>query len=111
MLKQYLIKMEKNEIVINDVHHVLVDGSLTGCDGCSLKEICINSLKLKHDVLCHLIYEGICDGMHFEIKDKTMSKEEFNIVVQVMGLLRCGKISTLTPNCDVREILLAEKIK
>ena len=44
-------------------------------------------------------------------KGKTMSKEEFNIVVQVMGLLRCGKISTLTPNCDVREILLAEKIK
>lgn len=44
-------------------------------------------------------------------KGKTMPKEEFNIVVQVMGLLRCGKISTLTPNCDVGEILLAEKIK
>ena len=48
---------------------------------------------------------------HFEVKDKTISKEEFDIVVQVMGLLRCGKISTLTPNCDVREILLAEKIE
>ena len=44
-------------------------------------------------------------------KGKTISKEEFDIVVQVMGLLRCGKISTLTPNCEVREILLAEEIK
>ena len=44
-------------------------------------------------------------------KDKTMSKEEFDIVVQVMGLLRCGKISTLTPNCEVRELILAEKTK
>lgn len=48
---------------------------------------------------------------HFEVKDKTMSKEEFNIVVQVMGLLRCGKISTMTPNCEVRELILAEKAK
>ena len=103
--------MEKNEIVINGVHHVLVDGSLTGCCDCSLKEICHNSLGFAQDTLCHLIYEGICDSTHFEIKDKAMSKEEFNIVVQVMGLLRCGKISTLTPNCEVREILLAEKIE
>jgi hypothetical protein len=44
-------------------------------------------------------------------KGKTMSKEEFDIVVQVMGLLRSGKISTMTPNCEVRELILAEKAK
>ena len=44
-------------------------------------------------------------------KSKAMSKEQFEIVVKVMSLLRSGKISTLTPNCDVREILLAEKIE
>ena len=40
-----------------------------------------------------------------------MSKEEFDIVVQVMDLLRRRKISTLTPNCEVRELILAEKAK
>src|SRR5574344_2534325 len=44
-------------------------------------------------------------------KGKAMPKEEFNIVVQVMGLLRSGKISTMTPNCEVRELILAEKAK
>jgi hypothetical protein len=44
-------------------------------------------------------------------KGKAMPKEEFNIVVQVMGLLRSGKISAMTPNCEVRELILAEKAK
>ena len=100
--------MEKNEIVINGVHHVLVeDGDIKiPCDHCSLQSLCE---FIPNDILCRL--ERGVTNKHFEIKDKAMSKEEFNIVVQVMGLLRCGKISTLTPNCDVREILLAEKIE
>lgn len=42
---------------------------------------------------------------------QTMSKDEFDIIVRVMGLLRRGKISTMTPNCEVRNILLSEKQK
>ena len=34
-----------------------------------------------------------------------MTKEEFKIIVEVMDLLRRGKISSMTPNCDVREII------
>ena len=99
--------MEKNEIVINGVHHVLVEGkdkpSLShDCENCSVLSGCDLSI-------CEHLFNA--ENSHFEIKDKAMSKEEFNIVVQVMGLLRCGKISTLTPNCEVREILLAEKIE
>ena len=41
----------------------------------------------------------------------TMSKDEFDIIVRVMGLLRRGKISTMTPNSEVRKILLSEITK
>lgn len=41
---------------------------------------------------------------------KAMSKEEWDIVVRVMDLLRRGKISSMTPNCEVLKILLSEKI-
>ena len=103
--------MEKNEIVINGVHHVLVEDGLSECIDCSLLEICTNSRESVHDVLCSTVFGENGIDKHFEVKNKTMSKEEFNIVVKVMSLLRSGKISTLTPNCEVREILLAEKIE
>lgn len=100
--------MKKNEIVINGVHHVLVEDGYCSCVSCSLREEC-GKQYAKYAQLCDLL-EGRLHS-HFEVKSKAISKEEFNIVVQVMSLLRCGKISTLTPNCDVREILLAEKIE
>lgn len=45
------------------------------------------------------------------MENRAMSKEQFEIVVKVMSLLRSGKISTMTPNCEVRELILAEKAK
>ena len=96
--------MEKNEIVINGVHHVLVKYEKKGvkCQICSLSKVCRTAL------LCVSLFCEV--SSLFEIKEKKLMDEEFDTVVKVMDLLRRGKISTLTPNCDVREkILLAEK--
>ena len=57
--------MEKNEIVINGVHHVLVDGSLTGCCDCSLQSVCE---FIPNDILCRLGLGGT--SFHFEIKEE-----------------------------------------
>ena len=62
--------MEKNEIVINGVHHVLVDDMFYDCDDCSLNEICINSIDSVHETLCRLVYKENCIDKHFEIKEE-----------------------------------------
>ena len=61
--------MEKNEIVINGVHHVLVENGLY-CSACSLQESCINSLSQPHEALCRIIYKDNCINKHFEIKEE-----------------------------------------
>lgn len=61
--------MEKNEIVINGVHHVLVK-DFSDCSDCSLKGICWDSLEFVHDTLCHILYGENGIGAHFEIKKK-----------------------------------------
>ena len=62
--------MEKNEIVIDGVHHVLVDDGLSECSDCSLIEICTNSLESVHDVLCRIVYGENGIDKHFEIKEE-----------------------------------------
>lgn len=62
--------MKDNEIVIDGVHHVLVDGGLSDCSDCSLKGICHDSLGFARDTLCHLVYKDNCIDKHFEIKEE-----------------------------------------
>lgn len=59
--------MEKNEIVINGVHHVLVDGWEENCKGCSLADEC-DSQNAKGAQLCDLL-NGNGGDSHFEIKN------------------------------------------
>ena len=57
------LKMEKNEIVINGVHHVLVeDGDIKiPCDHCSLLSLCA---LIPNDILCRR--ECGVTNCHFE---------------------------------------------
>ena len=61
------LKMEKTEIVINGVHHVLVeDGDIEiPCDHCSLQSLCE---FIPNDILCRLGLGGT--SFHFEIKEE-----------------------------------------
>jgi hypothetical protein len=44
------------------------------------------------------------------IRAKGSKREQFEIVMAVMSLLRRGKISSMTPNCDVMDLVI-EKLK
>ena len=58
--------MEKNEIVINGVHHVLVeDVKMEGdCRDCSLQQLCN---ELRGDGVCVKMFDRL--DSHFEIKE------------------------------------------
>lgn len=59
--------MEKNEIVINGVHHVLVADGICSCVNCSLREDC-DAQEAERAQLCDLL-EGRLHS-HFEIKEE-----------------------------------------
>lgn len=75
--------MEKNEIVINGVHHVLVeDGDIKiPCDHCSLQSLCV---LIPNDILCRR--ECGVTNHHFE-SNWIMKIPRINI--DLKGLKEC----------------------